>query len=145
MGGGGPPLLLLHGAHGSWMHWIRNIPYYARSYTVWAPDLPGFGESALPERVDDGDCFGDMLALGIRELLAEHAPLDIVGFSLGGVLGVHLAAVAPELVRRLILVDTGGLNTPRGHMPTTSFRRLTDPRRQRKHVRAQHIRGGECP
>lgn len=132
--GQGPPLLFLHGAHGSWMHWIRNISHYARAYSVWAPDLPGFGESALPEVVDDGDRLAGVIAAGIRQLLSADAPLDIVGFSLGGVIAAHLAAIAPDLVRRLILVDTGGLDTPPGEMPTASFRGLTNP----EEIRAAH-------
>jgi pimeloyl-ACP methyl ester carboxylesterase len=125
--GEGAPLLFLHGAHGSWMHWIRNIPHFAQRYAVWAPDLPGFGESAMPERPDDGDCFAQVIATGIRQLLADEVPLDVIGFSFGGVLATHLAAVAPELVRRVILVDTGGLDTPSGETSTASFRGLTDP------------------
>jgi len=46
--GGGPPLVLLHGGTGSWMHWIRNIEELARDFTVVAPDIPGSGESASP-------------------------------------------------------------------------------------------------
>jgi pimeloyl-ACP methyl ester carboxylesterase len=49
--GQGQPLVLLHGGHGSWMHWVRNIECFARHYRVLVPDLPGFGASddfALP-------------------------------------------------------------------------------------------------
>ena len=46
--GGGPPLVLLHGGYGSWMHWIRNIRPLARQFTVIAPDMPGLGNSATP-------------------------------------------------------------------------------------------------
>jgi pimeloyl-ACP methyl ester carboxylesterase len=125
--GEGPPLVLLHGGHGAWTHWIRNIPYYAASYTVWAPDLPGHGESATPERTDSGDTIAEVIATGLRMLLADEAPLDVVGFSLGAVLATYLAAVAPELVRRLILVDPGGLGTPLGDVRMASFRGLTEP------------------
>lgn len=125
--GEGPPLVFLHGGHGAWTHWIRNIPYYAERYAVWAPDLPGHGESATPERTDSGDAIAEVIATGLRTLLADEAPLDVVGFSLGGVLATYVAAVAPELVRRLILVDAGGLGTPLGDVQTASFRGLTEP------------------
>ena len=46
--GEGPPLVLLHGAHGSWTHWFNNIPGLAKHFTVLAPDLPGMGDSAMP-------------------------------------------------------------------------------------------------
>ena len=125
--GEGVPLLLHHGAHGSWMHWIRNIPHLARTRTVIVPNLPGYGGSAPPEVVDDGDAYGAALAEGLRRIAGADVCLDVVGFSLGGVLAAHLAAVAPAAVRRLILVGTGGLNTPTGPMPTRSWRGLADP------------------
>ena len=66
-----------------------------------------------------------MLAEGLRQLIAPEAlPLDVVGFSLGGVISAHLAARRPELVRRLILVDTGGLDTPMGAVETARARGL---------------------
>jgi pimeloyl-ACP methyl ester carboxylesterase len=47
--GSGPVLVLLHGGSGSWRHWVRNIEYFARDRRVIAPDLPGLGESDMPE------------------------------------------------------------------------------------------------
>jgi pimeloyl-ACP methyl ester carboxylesterase len=123
--GAGPPLLLIHGGHGSWTHWIRNISYFARRHSVWAPDLPGHGESALPERVDEADCMAGVLAAGIRQIFGCEARLDIAAFSFGALLSGHLAVMAPPLVRRLIVVDAGGLDTPLGHMPRRSYRGLT--------------------
>ena len=46
--GAGPPLVLLHGASGSWTHWIRNVPELSRHYELWAADIPGLGDSAMP-------------------------------------------------------------------------------------------------
>ncbi|MBY4596358.1 alpha/beta fold hydrolase [bacterium BD-1] len=43
--GSGPPLVLLHGSHGSWRHWVRNIEALAAQRTVCAPDMPGYGDS----------------------------------------------------------------------------------------------------
>jgi pimeloyl-ACP methyl ester carboxylesterase len=126
--GNGPPLLLAHGAHGAWSHWIRNIDALATERTVWAPDLPGFGESALPPRLDHA-AFADALALGLRQL-APGPPLDVLGFSSGGVLAAHLAALHPDMVQRLILVDAGGLATPQGAVATRPLRGLDADARQ---------------
>ncbi len=110
--GEGPAVVLLHGAHGAWSHWIRNIDALtAAGLQVWAPDLPGHGDSALPDAVD-GDSLGAVLAQGLQTLLPAGDQADVVGFSMGGVIAAHLAAVAPALVRRLIIVDAGGLDTP---------------------------------
>ena len=45
---GGNPLVLLHGGSGSWLHWTRQIPFFAARRMVLAPDLPGLGDSANP-------------------------------------------------------------------------------------------------
>ena len=122
--GSGPPILLAHGSHGAWSHWIRNIDALAARRTVWAPDLPGNGESALPAAQDHAG-FTAALAQGLRTLLApEDLPLDVVGFSFGGVLAAYLAAHYPELVRRVILVGTGGLGTPMGPVEIRRVRGL---------------------
>lgn len=125
--GAGPPLVLFHGAHGSWAHWTRNIPHYAQRYTVWAPDLPGFGESALPDDPRTGEGSARPLAEGLRFLLGGQAPLTIAGFSYGGVIASWVAAVDPALVRRLILIDVGGLGTPLQPLQFASHRGLEDP------------------
>jgi 2-hydroxy-6-oxonona-2,4-dienedioate hydrolase len=123
--GNGPPVLLLHGGHGGWSHWIRNIDALAAGRTVWALDLPGLGESALPPR-EDHEAISGVIAAGLRQLIGPDLPIDIVGFSFGGVTAAHLAAFHPELVRRLILVDTGGLNLPLGHLDVRGIRGLDD-------------------
>jgi pimeloyl-ACP methyl ester carboxylesterase len=121
--GSGPPVLLAHGSHGAWSHWIRNIDVLAADRTVWAPDLPGYGESALAER-EDQDAIADALARGLRQLIGRELPLDVVGFSFGGVACAYLAANHPDLVRRLIIVGSGGLDTPVGQIEMQRLRGL---------------------
>jgi pimeloyl-ACP methyl ester carboxylesterase len=125
----GPPVLLAHGSHGSWLHWIRNIDALAAERTVWAPDLPGFGESAMPPQ-QDHDAISAVIAEGLGRLVAPALPIDVIGFSYGGVVAAHLAARRPELVRRLVLVDTGGLDTPMGHLALRGFRKLAGEERR---------------
>jgi pimeloyl-ACP methyl ester carboxylesterase len=127
--GSGRPVLLAHGGHGAWSHWIRNIDALARERTVWALDLPGLGESADPPG-EDHEAIADVIASGLREVIRQDLPLDIVGFSFGGVVAAHLAAFHPELVRRLILVDTGGLDLPMGHIDVRGIRGLADEERR---------------
>jgi len=130
--GSGPPVLLTHGAQGAWSHWIRNIDALARNRTVWAPDLPGYGESTMPPRAAQA-AIAEVLATGLLELLAPELPLDIVGFSFGGVVAAHLAALHPELVRRVILVGCGGLDTPVGEIDLRRVRGLEGEERRAAH------------
>jgi pimeloyl-ACP methyl ester carboxylesterase len=129
--GSGPPVLLAHGAQGAWSHWIRNIDALAGERTVWAVDLPASGDSARAEATDH-TAISAALAAGISELIGT-APIDMVGFSFGGVAFAHLAAYHPERVRRLILVGTGGLGTPVGKVEMRSVRRLQGEERKAAH------------
>jgi pimeloyl-ACP methyl ester carboxylesterase len=121
--GTGRPVVLLHGAHGFWAHWIRNIEALAAQRSVWAPDLPGMGDSMLADGVDHR-AIAAPIATGIRQLLGSECPVDVVGFSFGGVVATHLAVLYPEIVGRLIVIDAGGLDTPLGEMTLTSTRGL---------------------
>lgn len=102
--GDGEPVVLLHGGSGSWTHWIRNIPtLLACGRQVWAPDLPGFGDSSSPPGGGDADAVVAPLALGLRDVLGS-GPHEIVAFSFGSLVAVLLAAQHPGLVARLMLV-----------------------------------------
>jgi pimeloyl-ACP methyl ester carboxylesterase len=119
--GEGPPVVLTHGAHGAWTHWIRNIDALARDRTVYAADLPGFGESDTPKNADTGPAYVAPIIAGLRQLFGGEA-VDAMGFSFGGVMAAVAAAEAPDLFRRLVLVDTGGLNTRFGDISLTRVR-----------------------
>lgn len=121
--GEGRPLVLFHGSHGSWLHWIRNIDGLAARHTVWAVDLPGFGDSALPSQQSHAALAG-VLADGLRCLLGSQLPVQVAGFSFGGLIAAYLAALHPELVRQVIIVDSGGLDTPRGRFELQRLRGL---------------------
>lgn len=108
--GQGRPLVLLHGGHGSWLHWIRNIQALSREHEVWVPDMPGFGDSAdVPVR--------EMSALiqsmvGMLEQLFPKQSIDLAGFSFGGLTAANVAARFPR-VRKLALLGTAGHGGPR--------------------------------
>ena len=111
--GGGPPLVLLHGGYGSWMHWIRNVLPLARQFTVVAPDLPGLGESATPPEPHTAESLARIVAEGIDRVLPKDVPLHFAGFSFGGVLGGHVAARLGERVRGFVIVGSNGLGLAR--------------------------------
>jgi pimeloyl-ACP methyl ester carboxylesterase len=103
--GRGAPVVLLHGASGSWTHWIRNLEALAERFAVLVPDMPGFGESdALPDP-HTAEHLADAVVAG----LAAHARLDLVGFSFGGIIAGLAAARLGVRVRRLVLLGPGGM------------------------------------
>ena len=115
--GGEPPLVLLHGGSGSWTHWVRNVgDLVAAGREVWIPDLPGFGDSAVPPGGFDADAIVEPLADGLRALFGPRA-CDLVGFSFGGLTSGLLLAAHPELARQLVLVGAPAM----GVVPSRQF------------------------
>jgi pimeloyl-ACP methyl ester carboxylesterase len=111
-GGSGPPLVCVHGLSGSALNWLAVAPALAERHRLLALDLRGFGRTPLGSgtRLRDNRLLIDLF---LREVVG--GPAIVVGNSMGGLLGVLQAAVAPETVSRLVLVDPA---LPwRGHRP----------------------------
>lgn len=101
--GTGPPLLLVHGLMGYSFSWRHAIPAFAQHATVYALDLPGTGFSDHSTDLDYS------LAASAGRLLrfmdqAGLASCDLLGTSHGGALAMMAASIAPQRVRRLVLV-----------------------------------------
>ena len=102
--GSGPLILLLHGFPQLWWCWRAQIPALADAgYRVVAADLRGYGGSDKPPRGYDaptlaGDIAGLVRALGERDAV-------IVGHDWGGHLGFVVAALHPDVVRRLVVLS----------------------------------------
>ena len=104
------PVLLLRGGSGSWTHWLRNIAALADAgRSVLVPDLPGFGDSAPPPDGHDADVLPGRLELGLQRLIGDQ-PVDLVGFSFGGLVAGLWAQARPARVARLVLVGSPGLS-----------------------------------
>ena len=104
--GSGPPLLLIHGYGVSGYIWQPTLPYLAQRHQVLVVDLPGYGRSRFtgPWRLR---AIAPLLATWLRQM--DNSPVALMGQSMGGAIAIHLAACAPELVTRLILVSAAGL------------------------------------
>lgn len=110
--GRGDPLVLVHGGHGSWLHWIRNIEALARDRCLLVPDLPGYGDSDDQPAGADLRVIIDALIASLDRMLGERAVVDLAAFSLGGIVSAHLAQIRGG-VRKLALLGTPGTGTPR--------------------------------
>jgi pimeloyl-ACP methyl ester carboxylesterase len=101
---GGGRVLLVHGLGGHTISWEPSATALAEhlNATVTAVDLPGFGLTRVPR--------GRRATLGthgrlLRALLERWGPSAVAGNSMGGAIGIGLAARHPDLVRALVLVD----------------------------------------
>jgi len=108
-GGDGPPLLFVHGLGGSWQNWLLNMPAFMESHRVVALDLPGFGESEMPEDTISISGYARTLDHVCGEL-GIQCPV-VVGNSMGGFVGAEMALAFPTRVERLVLVSAAGLST----------------------------------
>ncbi len=123
--GNGPPLVLLHGGTGSWMHWIHNIEELAQDFQLLVPDLPGSGESDNPEPPITAQRIGRVLADGIATILGPRTSFAIAGFSMGGLLAGYATQASGARAQCLVLVGASGTQATRGVMePLQSWRRL---------------------
>lgn len=103
--GSGLPLLLVHGFPLSHRMWQSQIDYFKKNYTVIAPDLRGFGGSA----VTAGTVSMEQHAHDLAELLKQLAielPVHFCGLSMGGYIAWEFHQHYPERLRSLILCDT---------------------------------------
>lgn len=88
-----------------------------------AIDLPGHGRSAWREDGDYGPVLNARAVEPVVRDLAPDADL-VVGMSLGGLTALRLAVAAPELVRRLVLVDVTP-SAPERHQQMTDAQKGT--------------------
>lgn len=109
--GAGDPVLLLHGLGSSGQDWEHVVPRLAARYRVIVPDVRGHGRSDKPPGPYGVPLFAqDVAALCERLGLTR---VHIVGLSMGGMIAFQLAVVRPELVRSLVIVNSGPDMVPR--------------------------------
>ena len=110
-GGGfeeGTPLLCVHQTTGSSRVFERFLALAGRDRSVYAPDLPGFGESdpppTRPTIADYAAAIGDFLdTMRFRQI-------DILGYQAGTLIAADMAIARPKQIRRLVMVSVPVLN-----------------------------------
>ena len=106
--GEGRPLVLVHGLGVRSEIWLPLIPQLkAGGFRVYVPDLLGYGRSDRP----DVDYAISLQADIVRQFLDSQGlqQADLAGWSMGGWISLKLAADSPQRVRRLILLDSAGM------------------------------------
>jgi len=94
-------LFCLHPDQSSSRMFTRFLPEIADVRSVYAPDMPGFGESDPSPAPGGADAAGAMSDLANDLRLRQ---IDLLGVHSGATVALELAAARPELVRRLVLV-----------------------------------------
>jgi pimeloyl-ACP methyl ester carboxylesterase len=103
-------LFCLHAAPGSSRMFARFLPEIADVRSVYAPDLPGLGESDPSPTAGVADASSAVSDLANDLRLRQ---IDLLGVRSGAEVALELAAARPDLVRRLVLVDV----SPVGRAP----------------------------
>jgi len=112
--GQGVPLVFLHGAGGLFTE-NPFLEKLAQRYRVFAPELPGYGESTGEDQLEDMLDF-TLHGFDVIDALGIEKP-HLVGHSMGGMIAAEMASVAPHDVSKLVLVAPAGLWIPEHPIP----------------------------
>src|SRR5713101_5582066 len=101
--GHGPSVILLHGYAETSRMWRPLMPILAERFTVIAPDLPGIGDSAIPENGLDMKTSAVRIHALARSLGVEKA--RVVGHDIGLMVAYAYAAQFPAETEKLVVMD----------------------------------------
>ncbi len=103
--GQGPPILFIHGLGSSSRDWEPQIAIFSKTHRTVTFDVRGHGQSDKPPGPYSVPLFAADTAALIQAL--DIAPAHVVGISMGGMIAFQLAVSAPELVKSLVIVNSG--------------------------------------
>ncbi|MDJ0618640.1 MAG: alpha/beta hydrolase [Calothrix sp. MO_192.B10] len=107
-GSGGTPVLLLHGFDSSVLEFRRLLPLLAAHQETWVVDLLGFG---FTERMPGIKFTPTDIKTHLYHFWQTliNQPVILVGASMGGAAAIDFTLTYPEVVEKLILIDSAGL------------------------------------
>lgn len=121
----GPTILCLHGRWGRAETWFDFIQHYGKQYRIIAPDQRGHGLSSKPV----AEYTTEEMAEDIIELL-NFLKIDSVilaGHSMGGAVAGYLAAVYPEYVKAVAILDKSAAGPAEPNKLPLDKSQLSDP------------------
>lgn len=110
--GEGSPIIVLHGWGANIDTVMPIVNILAEDYEVYAIDLPGFGESEEPKEVIGSFEYAEIVRKFLEKMGIKKA--SFIGHSFGGKLSIIMGVKHPELVDKLVLIDSAGLIPKRG-------------------------------
>ena len=108
IGGGGPPLLLLHGNPQTHVMWHRVAPALSEQYTVVATDLTGYGMSSKPPSTSDHAPYSKRAMARTQVEVMRNLGYErflVAGHDRGARVGYRMALDFPEAVGKLAVLD----------------------------------------
>lgn len=103
-------LVFLHGWGTDSQLWFKIVPELInRNYSLYFLDLPGFGQSQIPNTTFDVDDYKKIVCEFIEEL--DIKKVNLIGHSFGGRITIKMAAENPAFLEKIVLVDTAGIVT----------------------------------
>ncbi|MHC5745543.1 MAG: alpha/beta fold hydrolase [Nostoc sp.] len=116
-GCGGTPILLIHGFDSSVLEFRRLLPLLSEDNETWAVDLLGFGfTDRLSGIAYSPTAIKTHLYYFWKSLINQ--PVILVGASMGGATAIDFTLAYPEVVEKLVLIDSAGLA---GGSPLSKF------------------------
>ncbi len=115
-------LLFLHGWRSNkeaWGNIIQKLRVTGDGLQVYAIDLPGFGSSPVPKGDWGVEDYANLVAEFIGKLDLKN--VVVIGHSFGGRVGIKLASLRIDLVKKLILVDAAGFVSSSPKKSTLGF------------------------
>ncbi len=103
--GDGPPLLFVHGFPLDHTMWSAQIDHFAKTHTVIAPDLRGFGQSEVVDGPVTMQTYADDLA-ALLDAMNITDPVHLCGLSMGGYIAWAFVERYRDRLASLILCDT---------------------------------------
>ncbi|MBE9191199.1 alpha/beta hydrolase [Gloeocapsopsis crepidinum LEGE 06123] len=102
------PILLLHGFDSSVLEFRRLLPLLAAKNNTWAVDLLGFGFTERANLTFSPSAIKTHLYYFWRTLINQ--PVILVGASMGGAAAIDFTLTYPEVVQKLVLIDSAGFS-----------------------------------
>jgi pimeloyl-ACP methyl ester carboxylesterase len=110
-------LFCLHAGGSSGRQFGSFLPLAATQRSVYAPDLPGCGESDPAPTSGPAECAAAVADLATDLRLRQ---LDVLGFREGAAVAAALALARPDLVRRVVLIGAEATVQPPAHAAVIS-------------------------
>lgn len=123
--GSGKDVLILHGWGANINTILPIVNILKDKFRVHALDLPGFGQSSQPKEPIDSFQYAEVVKKYMENMGINKVTL--IGHSFGGKLSIILGSKFPELIEKIVLINSAGLRTKRGpkyYIKVYSFKTL---------------------